>query len=57
MGKALQKYPDDDFEVPSGIHFAKICKKEGCRPKGYCDDLFDEAFIAGAEAIPDCPDN
>ncbi|MBU1626269.1 penicillin-binding protein, partial [bacterium] len=54
MEKSLTKYPDDDFEVPSGISFLKICKREGCIPRGYCDDLTDEAFITGSEKVPPC---
>jgi len=55
MEKALEKYPDDDFEIPAGIRFVEICKKEGCIPRDRCDDLFEEAFIAGSETIPECP--
>ena len=54
MEKALETYPDDDFEIPSGIRFVTICKEKGCIPERYCDDRFEEAFIAGTENIPRC---
>jgi penicillin-binding protein 1A len=54
MESALKKYPDNDFEIPNGITFIKICKEDGCVPRGYCDDLIDEAFITGNEKVPFC---
>jgi penicillin-binding protein 1A len=54
MEVALKKYPDNDFEVPSGIRFIPICKDLGCRANGNCGKVIDEAFIVGSDKVPDC---
>ncbi len=54
MSKAIEDYPDEDFNPPSNIVLIPIDRYTGLRASPHCSSVIIEAFVKGAEPTDFC---